>query len=128
VALRQAGAISENDPIYKRGLEVLRKTQLEDGSWHVRTRAVPLQPLFPRGFPHQRDEWISATATPVPHPGRRRIPSRIRAPGLALNHEQVKSIFNLMDGAPKLVQCYPTVPDFDSVNFRNPNQEHKFQR
>jgi squalene cyclase len=63
VALRQAGGIAISDPAYKRGVEFLLKTQLEDGSWHVRSRAVPLQPYFEGGFPHGHDQWISATAT-----------------------------------------------------------------
>jgi ankyrin repeat protein len=63
VALRQAGAIALNDPAYKRGLEFLLKTQLEDGSWYVRSRVVPLQPYFEGGFPHGNDQWISAAAT-----------------------------------------------------------------
>jgi hypothetical protein len=29
----------------------------------VKTRAIPLQPLFEIGFPHGRDQWISAAAT-----------------------------------------------------------------
>ena len=63
VALRQAGGIAENDRAYKRGIEFLLKTQLEDGSWYVRSRAVPLQPYFEGGFPHGNDQWLSAAAT-----------------------------------------------------------------
>lgn len=63
VALRQAGALAATDPAYKRGIEFLLKTQLEDGSWYVRTRAVALQPYFDAGFPHGHDQWISAAAT-----------------------------------------------------------------
>ncbi len=63
VALRQAGGVEASDPAYKRGVEFLMKTQLEDGSWFVRSRAIPLQPYFESGFPHGRDQWISAAAT-----------------------------------------------------------------
>jgi hypothetical protein len=63
VALRQAGGVAASDPAFKRGIEFLLKTQLEDGSWYVRSRAVPLQPYFEGGFPHGRDQWISAAAT-----------------------------------------------------------------
>jgi ankyrin repeat protein len=63
VALRQAGALTMTDPAYKRGVEFLLKTQLEDGSWYIRSRAVPLQPYFEGGFPHGNDQWISAAAT-----------------------------------------------------------------
>jgi hypothetical protein len=38
-------------------------TQLEDGSWYVRTRAIPVQPYFDSEFPHGQDQFISAAAT-----------------------------------------------------------------
>jgi ankyrin repeat protein len=63
VALSQTGSISTSDPAYKRGVQFLLSTQLEDGSWFVRTRAVPIQPYFESGFPHGRDQWISMAAT-----------------------------------------------------------------
>jgi len=63
VALKQAGAVETSDPSWKRGIEFLLKTQLEDGSWYVKSRAIPLQPYFESGFPHGRDQWISAAAT-----------------------------------------------------------------
>jgi hypothetical protein len=63
VALRQAGALAVTDAAYQRGQQFLLKTQLEDGSWYVRSRAVPLQPYFEGGFPHGQDQWISAAAT-----------------------------------------------------------------
>ncbi|HWO01122.1 MAG TPA: ankyrin repeat domain-containing protein [Blastocatellia bacterium] len=63
VALKEAGAISVTDVSYKRGIEYLLKTQFEDGSWYVRSRATPLQPFFESGFPYGHDQWISAAAT-----------------------------------------------------------------
>ena len=51
VALREAGALPATDRSYKRGIEFLLKTQLEDGSWYVKSRAIPLQPYFESGFP-----------------------------------------------------------------------------
>ncbi len=63
VALRQAGGIAATDAAYRRGIEFLLKTQLGDGSWYVRSRAVPLQPFFEADFPHGHDQWISAAAT-----------------------------------------------------------------
>jgi ankyrin repeat protein len=46
------------------GARFLLQTQLADGSWHVRSRAFPVQPnYFDTGFPHGRDQWISAAAT-----------------------------------------------------------------
>ena len=63
VALTEAAALPSTDPAYKRGIEFLMKTQLEDGSWYVKTRAIPLQPFFESGFPYGPDQWISAAAT-----------------------------------------------------------------
>lgn len=62
-ALRNGGGVRPEDPVYQRGVDYLLKTQLEDGSWHVKSRAFPFQPYFESGFPHGPDQWISATAT-----------------------------------------------------------------
>jgi hypothetical protein len=62
-ALHLSGTVSASDPAYQRGVKYLLSTQLEDGSWHVRTRAIPFQPYFEGGFPHGPDQWISAAAT-----------------------------------------------------------------
>lgn len=63
VALRDSGAAAVTDPAYQRGVRFLLNSQLEDGSWHVKTRAMPIQPYFQSGFPHGHDQWISASAT-----------------------------------------------------------------
>lgn len=62
-ALNQAGGIRSNDPAYLKGVSFLRRTQLADGSWHVRSRSVKFQPYFESGFPHGHDQWISAAAS-----------------------------------------------------------------
>lgn len=62
-ALHRSGAVAAAGPDYRRGVKYLLSTQLEDGSWHVRTRSVPFQPYFESGFPHGPDQWISAAAT-----------------------------------------------------------------
>jgi len=62
VALESSG-LPVSDPAYQRGVHYLLSTQLEDGSWHVRTRAAALQPYFDNGFPHGVDQWISAAGT-----------------------------------------------------------------
>lgn len=62
VALVQAGT-RPTDSAYRRGVRFLLQTQLADGSWFVRTRALPIQPYFETGFPHGRDQFISAAAT-----------------------------------------------------------------
>jgi squalene cyclase len=62
VALQTAG-VPVSDAAYQRGVQYLLKTQQEDGSWYVRTRAMAFQPYFDAGFPHDFDQWISAAGT-----------------------------------------------------------------
>jgi hypothetical protein len=62
-ALGESGAAAAGDAGHRRGIEFLLKTQQADGSWHVKSRAVKFQPYFQSGFPHDHDQWISATAT-----------------------------------------------------------------
>lgn len=62
-ALAQSGMVKPTDPVYERGVRFLLNTQLEDGSWYVRTRAIPVQPYFDSGFPHGVDQFISTAAT-----------------------------------------------------------------
>ena len=50
------------------GLEYLNSVfvvcgQARKGSWHVKPRALALQPYFKVDFPHGFDPWISAAAT-----------------------------------------------------------------
>jgi len=47
----------------RRGVEYLLSTQLDDGSWHVVTRAEPIQKYFESGFPHGKDQFISMAAS-----------------------------------------------------------------
>jgi ankyrin repeat protein len=61
-ALNAAG-ISRRDKLYGQGVEYLLRTQLEDGSWFVRSRAFGFQRYFETGFPHGVDQFISASAT-----------------------------------------------------------------
>jgi ankyrin repeat protein len=63
VALRDCGALKVTDTAYKRGVQFLVNSQLADGSWHVKSRALPIQPYFESDFPHGRDQFISAAAT-----------------------------------------------------------------
>ena len=62
-ALAQAGGSPPSSRAYRNGVTFLRNTQLEDGSWHVRSRSVKFQPYFDSGFPHSHDQWISAAGT-----------------------------------------------------------------
>jgi ankyrin repeat protein len=63
VALRECGILAVTDTPYRRGVQFLLGSQLADGSWHVRSRAIPFQPYFDSDFPHGRDQFISAAAT-----------------------------------------------------------------
>lgn len=62
-ALRTAGRIGPQDSVYRRGVEYLLRTQQADGSWLVASRSFPFQPYKESGFPHGKDQWISAAGT-----------------------------------------------------------------
>jgi ankyrin repeat protein/mono/diheme cytochrome c family protein len=61
--LATTGMTEVTDPAYRRGVAFLLRTQFDDGSWYVRSRAWPFQPQFESGFPHGKDQWISAGGT-----------------------------------------------------------------
>src|SRR5207244_11387010 len=63
VALRESGAADRNNRAYREGVEYLLRTQIEDGSWQVESRAIPIQAYFESGFPYGVNQWISAAAT-----------------------------------------------------------------
>ena len=66
---RSAGGVARErrgraaDRAYRKGLEFLLRTQIDDGSWMVETRSVPIQAYFESGFPYGVNQWISAAAT-----------------------------------------------------------------
>jgi N-acyl-D-amino-acid deacylase len=62
-ALHEYGDLPVTDDVYQRGLAYLMKSQLADGSWHVKTRSKPIQKYFESGFPHEKDQFISIAAT-----------------------------------------------------------------
>ncbi|MGQ0636126.1 MAG: hypothetical protein ACT4QC_16055 [Planctomycetaceae bacterium] len=53
----------EGLPAIANAVAFLLKTQLEDGSWRVSTRAKPVQVFFDNGDPHGKDQFISIAAT-----------------------------------------------------------------
>jgi hypothetical protein len=59
-ALYQSGVVKPASSAYTRGVVFLLDTQLPDGSWHVKSRALGFQPYFESGDPHGPDQWISA--------------------------------------------------------------------
>jgi hypothetical protein len=63
VALQEAAGLPASHRSIQRGIQFLLETQLEDGSWLVKTRSTPIQPYIESGFPHGKDQWISAAAT-----------------------------------------------------------------
>ena len=63
VALQESRVIAVNRPAYQRGIQFLLNSQLEDGSWYVRTRSPAIQPYFDSDFPHGPDQFISAAAS-----------------------------------------------------------------
>jgi ankyrin repeat protein len=47
----------------QRASAFLVRTQRNDGTWYVRSRAMKIQPYFESGFPYGHDQWISQAAT-----------------------------------------------------------------
>jgi len=62
-ALRESGVLKPEDAAYRRGVGYLLSTQMQDGSWYVRSRAPKFQPYFQSGFPYEHDQWVSSAAT-----------------------------------------------------------------
>jgi hypothetical protein len=63
VALHEAGGLAVTDPAYRRGLWYLLRTQRADGTWEVKSRSKPFQPYYESGFPYEKDQFISVTAS-----------------------------------------------------------------
>jgi hypothetical protein len=51
-ALHTAGKMPTSDAVYQKGVQYLLRSQNPDGSWHVKTRSIRVQPYFESGFPH----------------------------------------------------------------------------
>ena len=58
-----AHATGEALVAFRKGLEFLLRTQIDDGSLVVETRAVPIQACFESGFSYGVNQWVSAAAT-----------------------------------------------------------------
>ena len=63
VALHETGHLAASAPECARGVAFLLKTQGADGTWHVATRAKPIQTYFESGFPYGKDQFISMAGT-----------------------------------------------------------------
>jgi hypothetical protein len=62
-ALHIAAKMPAADAAYAKGVKYLLSTQAADGTWHVKTRSIWVQPYFESGFPYGHDQWISAAGT-----------------------------------------------------------------
>jgi hypothetical protein len=62
-ALNVAGNMPATNPVYQKGVKYLLRTQAPDGTWHVASRSIWLQPYFESGFPYGTDQWISGAGT-----------------------------------------------------------------
>ena len=62
-ALNIAGSMPANDPVYQKGVRYLLRAQAADGTWHVKTRSIWVQPYFDAGFPYGQEQFISAAGT-----------------------------------------------------------------
>ena len=62
-ALHEAGKMRAGDAVYRRGVDYLLRTQAGDGSWHVKSRSIWLQPYLESGFPYGQDQFISTAGT-----------------------------------------------------------------
>lgn len=62
-ALRVAGGMSKDDPVFKKGIDYLLRTQDEDGSWFVNKRAMPANNYFDASFPHGESQYASFNGT-----------------------------------------------------------------
>jgi hypothetical protein len=54
------GGVPVTGSTYQTGLRYLLDTQAADGTWHVKSRALPVQPYFESGYAYGHDQWISA--------------------------------------------------------------------
>lgn len=57
------GGVPASHASYRKGLNFLIETQAPDGTWHVKSRALPVQPYFESGYPYGHDQWISTAGT-----------------------------------------------------------------
>ena len=60
--LLQTGHLAADSAACRRGIRFLLNARAEDGSWHVASRSRPFQTHFESGYPHGKDQFISATA------------------------------------------------------------------
>ena len=62
-ALLTDAEVSRDDTAVAAAVQYLLQSQLDDGTWHVATRADGFQPYYESGFPHEEDQFISIAAS-----------------------------------------------------------------
>jgi hypothetical protein len=62
-ALKVGGAVTTSEPLYRKGVQFLLRTQDSDGSWFVNKRAIPANNYFDAGFPHGESQFASFNGT-----------------------------------------------------------------
>lgn len=63
-ALHISGGVPTTEPVYEKAVQWLLRNQLDDGSWFMPARAVPVQPhTFESGFPHGWHQFASDGAS-----------------------------------------------------------------
>jgi len=63
VALHRGDDLDAASATYQRAIAYLLNQQQPDGSWLVKTRAIPTNPYFESGFPHGKSQFISYAGT-----------------------------------------------------------------
>ena len=63
VALRASGVVSVWNPVYQRGVDFLLRTQMPTVPGWSAPAVFPVQALKESGFPHGKNQWISAAGT-----------------------------------------------------------------
>lgn len=62
-ALHEVGGLKTDSAAYRAGVSWLLKAQLKDGTWTLKSRSKPFQPYYESGFPHEKDQFISISAS-----------------------------------------------------------------
>jgi hypothetical protein len=62
-ALAMTNTLPPAASAYRRGVGFLLRTQQADGTWFVKTRSKPFQPYYEGGFPYEKDQFISSSAS-----------------------------------------------------------------
>ena len=107
VALHDAGGMSIQDPVWRRGLEFLLRSQVADGTWHVPTRLPSWvnPPYFESGYPYKRDQFISAAGANW----------SLRALALALGAPTTPDRLPLADARPREIEPWVETAMFGST-------------